>query len=74
MSELWDSHLQKLLTGSGTSPRERNKAKRVGDLKTSDTERQSLEFAQMVFGLALVNYFFTMLSFRTVMYILCHCI
>ena len=63
--------------------REGNQAKRkwvgrVGVLKsvlTSDLEMQSLEFAQMVFGLALVQYFFTMFSslhFRKVMYILHH--
>ena len=39
------------------------KLKGVGDLKstlTSDMEMQSLEFAQLVFGLALVQYFLTM--------------
>ena len=38
--------------------------KGVGDLKstlTSDMEMQSLEFAQLVFGLALVQYFLTMM-------------
>ena len=38
--------------------------KRVGDLKsalTSDMEMQSLEFAQLVFGLAVVQYFLTMM-------------
>ena len=51
----------------GTRPGERvvfqsTKMKEVGDLKsalTSDMEMQSLEFAQLVFGLALVQYFLT---------------
>ena len=40
------------------------KLKGVGDLKsalTSDMEMQSLEFAQLGFGLALVQYFLTMM-------------
>ena len=54
------------------------KLKGAGDLKTaltSDIEMQSLEFAQLVFGLALVQYFLTMLPslhFRMVMDTLCH--
>jgi flagellar biosynthesis protein FliP len=51
------------------------KMKRIRDLKsilTSGMEIQGLESAQQVFGLALVQYFFTMLPFGTVMYILCH--
>ena len=54
------------------------KLKRVEDLKsvlTSDLETQSLEFAQMVFGLPLVQYFLSMLPslhFGMVLYILCH--
>ena len=54
------------------------KLKGVGDLKnvlTSDMEIQSLEFAQLVFILALVQYPLTMLPslhFRIVMYTLCH--
>lgn len=50
----------------------------TGNLKsvlTSDMEMQSLEFAQLVFGLTLVQYFLTMfpfLHFGVVMYILCH--
>ena len=54
-----------LLTGSGTGPREitvlqSTKLKRVGDLKTALTsgmEMQSLEFTQLFFGLAFVQYF-----------------
>ena len=50
MPELWDTCGGELLTGSGTSPRERSvlqstKLKGVGDLKrvlTSDMEMQSL--------------------------------
>jgi hypothetical protein len=83
MPELWDTCQGKLLTGSGTSPSERSmllstKMEGIGELKyalTSDMETQSLEFSQLVFSLALVQYFFTMLpslSFGTVMYILCH--
>ena len=55
------------------------KLKEVGYLKstlTSDMEMQSLEFAQLVFSLALVQYFLPMLPFlpfQLVMYILCHC-
>ena len=54
------------------------KLKGIGDLKsvlTSDMELQSLEFAQLVFGLVLVQYFLTVfpsLHFGMVMYILCH--
>jgi hypothetical protein len=54
------------------------KLKGVGELKnilTSDMEMQSLEFAQLGFGLPLVQYFLTMLPFPhfgTVMHILCH--
>ena len=66
-----DTFQGKLLAGSGTSPRERNvlqstKLKGVGDLKsilTSDMEIQSLELAQLVFGLALVQCFLTMSPF-----------
>ena len=69
MPESWGTCQGELLTGSGTSPRERSvlqstKLKGIGDLKsalTSDVEMQSLEFAQLVFGLALVQYFLTML-------------
>jgi hypothetical protein len=54
------------------------KLKGVGDPKstlTSDMEMLSLESAPLGFGLALVQYFLTMLPFlcfRTVIYILCH--
>ena len=44
----------------------RGKKKGVGDLKsalTSDMEMQSLEFAQLVFGLALVQYLLVLLLF-----------
>jgi hypothetical protein len=69
--DLWDSCQGSLLTGSGSSPRERNvwqstKLKGVGDLKsalTSDTKRQNLEFALMVSDPALVQYFFTVFPF-----------
>lgn len=75
--------MKKAANSNGTSLRERNvlqlgEMKGVGDLKrvlTSDMELQSLEFAQQVFGLALVQYFLTMFPFphfRMVMYILCH--
>ena len=40
-------------------------------------EMQSFEFAQLIFGLAWVQYFLTMLPFlpfRIVMYILYHCV
>ena len=54
MPEPWNTCQGKLLTGSRTSPRERNvfqstKLKGVGDLKsisTSDVEIQSLEFSK----------------------------
>ena len=66
--ELWDTYIGKLVT-SGTSPRKMSllqstKIKGVGDLKralTSDTEIQSLDFAQLVFCLASVQYFLTMM-------------
>ena len=52
--------------------------KGAADLKNvlaSAMKMQSLEFVQLVFGLALVQYFLTMppsLCFGMVMYILCH--
>jgi hypothetical protein len=54
------------------------KLKGVGDLKrtlTPDTERQSLEFSWLSFGLALVQYFLAVLPspFVMVLYILRHC-
>lgn len=80
MPEPWDTFWGKLLPENGTSPRERSvlqstELKGVGDLKsvlTSDMEMQSLEFSQLGFGLALVQYFLTMLPslcFGMVMYI-----
>lgn len=54
------------------------KLKGAGDLKsalTSNVEKQSLEFAQLVFSLASVQYFLTVLPFLPfgiVMQILCH--
>jgi hypothetical protein len=84
MPELWDTCQGELLTDSGTGPRERSvlqstKLKGIRELKsalTSDMEMQSLEFTQMVFSLALVQYFLTMIPlfpFEIVMYILLHC-
>ena len=63
MTELWDTCQEKLLTGNRTNLGERSlslstKMKWFGDLRralTSDMELQSLEFAQLVFGLALVT-------------------
>ena len=55
------------------------KLKGVEDLKrllTSVMEIQSLEFAQLVLGFALVQYFISVLpslTFGIVMYIMCHC-
>ena len=70
MPESLDTCQGELLTGSGTNPRDSSmlqltKLKGVGNLKsalTSDTETQNLEFALLVFGLASVQYFLTMLS------------
>ena len=64
-----DTCSEKLLIENGTRPRQRSvlqptKLNGVRDLKsilTSDMEMQSLEFAQLVFVLALVQYFLTML-------------
>ena len=56
-----------------------NRAKGAEDLKsalTSDMEIQNLQFALLGSGIALVQYFLTMLPFLLcgmVMYILCHC-
>jgi hypothetical protein len=67
ISEPWNGCQRKLLIGSRKSQEERtfvvNKAEKK-DLKstlTSDTEVQSLKMAQLVFCLALVQYFFTMM-------------
>jgi hypothetical protein len=84
MPTTWDTYWGKLLTGCGKSPRERpvlqsTKIKGLGDLKsalTSDMEVQSLEFAQLDFGLALVHHFLTMsplLPFGMMIYSLSHC-
>lgn len=57
---------------------ESTKLNGIGNQKSiliSDMELQSLEFAQLVFVLALVQYFLTILPplpFGMVMYILCH--
>jgi hypothetical protein len=80
MPEPWDTCQGELLTESGNSPGERNvlqsmKLKGVGDLKnvlTSDMDVKSLKSAQLVFGLALVQYLLIELPFGTVTYILCH--
>ena len=82
MPELWGTCPGELLTVSGNSPRDRSMLQfnwnGFGDLKsilTSDMEMQSLEFAQLVFDIILVQYFFTMLPsihFGIVIYILCH--
>ena len=63
-------------TGSGKSSIERSvlqstKMEEVGDLKsifTLDMEMQSLEFAQLVFGLALVQYFPNMMFWNDNVY------
>lgn len=70
MSESWETCQGKLHKGCGTSSGARSvlqsiKLKGVRDLKstlTSDMEMQSLEFALLVLGLVLVQYFFTVLS------------
>ena len=66
--ELWDTCRGELLTGSGSGPRDRcvlqsTKLKGVEDLKstlTSDKDMQNFQFAQLVFGLVLVQYFLIM--------------
>ena len=76
--EPWDPCWGELLT-SGISPRERRvlqstKLKGVGDLKialTSDVGMQSLSLAQLALGLALVQYFLSMLSSLYVLEPLC---
>ena len=68
--------LKKVANRDWASPRERTvlqsaKIKRIGDLKstlTSDMEMQSLEFSQLVFGLALVQYFLTMTFWNGTVY------
>jgi hypothetical protein len=69
--ELCDGCQGKLITESGTSPRERSvllltKLKGVEGMKnilTSAVEMQSLEFAQLGFGFVVGQCFLTMLSF-----------
>ncbi|EGW10137.1 hypothetical protein I79_024307 [Cricetulus griseus] len=81
MPESWGTCPGKLLTGvepvQERSVLQSMKLKGVGDLKsilTTDTEMQSLEFTQLIFGLSLIPYFLIMFPFGMVMYILCHCI
>ena len=75
--------LRKAANKKRTSPRESSvvqpiKLEEVGDPKralTLDVEIQSLQFAWLVFSLALVQYFLSripFLHFRMVMYILCY--
>ena len=67
MPEPWDTCQGKLLTGGGTRSREgslmqSSRVKGVRDMKsalTSNMKMQSLEFAQLAFGLTLVQDFFT---------------
>lgn len=79
MTEPWDTYPEKLQTQIGNSLRERSvlqsaKNKGVRDVKNtlvSVMEMQSLEFAQLVFDLALVQDCLTVLPsqhFGTVMY------
>lgn len=58
-----------------TSTTEKLEGVRPEELLTLDREMQSLEFALMILGLGLVQYFLTILNslpFGRVMYILCH--
>ena len=79
MPELWNICQGELRTGVGTSPRERSvlwstKLNRVGDLKSiliSDMGMQSLEFALLILGLALVQYFLTMFPLSPFDMIIC---
>ena len=74
---------RRTLTGSGTSPREGSvllstKPNGFGDVErilTLDMEMHSWEFVQLVFSLAVVQYFLAMLpplNFGRVIYTLCH--
>lgn len=71
MTETWDTCQGKLLSGNGTSPRERimfqsKTVKGVWELKcdlTAVMEMQSLGYAQLTFSLALVQYFLIILLF-----------
>ena len=62
MPEPWDTRKGKQLIGKRTSPRERSvlQSSKLKGVGTSDMEMQGLEFAQLVFCLALVQYFLTM--------------
>jgi hypothetical protein len=64
LPELWDTCRGKLLTGSGTSPRESKNYAEVNkdsNSGTSDIEMQNLEFSQIGIGLAFVQYFLIMM-------------
>lgn len=84
MPERWDTCQGELLSGSGTSPGERSvlhstQLRRVELCRalTSDMEMQSLELAQRVLSLALVQGFLPVLPFfpfRMLMYVVCHCL
>lgn len=70
MPESWETCRGELLTGRGTSPRERSalqstKLRGVGDLKNALTAdvRLHLEFVQVVLSLALVQCLFAVLPF-----------
>lgn len=71
MPETWDTCHKKLLTQCGTSPSERNvlhstKLNGVEDMKSAliiCIEMQNSEFAQLVFSLTLIPYFFILHSF-----------
>lgn len=84
MLELWEYLPRKTATREWNQSRRKkyvavSKDERVRDLKstlTSDMEMRNLEFVLLLFGIALFQYFLTMLSFlpsRMVMYILCYC-
>lgn len=83
MPELRDANQKALLSGNGINPRKRSalqsqKMKEIRDLKsilTSNMEKQSLKFAQLVFCLTLVQHCLTVLpflKFEMVIYILSH--
>ncbi|KAL6033305.1 hypothetical protein STEG23_014953, partial [Scotinomys teguina] len=67
MPELWDTLLKRAANGvepaQERSVLQSTKLKEIGDLKsisTLDMEMQNLQFAQLAFGLALVQYFLTL--------------
>ena len=82
MPELFDNSREELLTGSGTSPRERSvlqstKLIEAGDLNAGQTIARKCRVWGWpdVFGLALVQYFLAMipcLCLGMIMYILSH--